>query len=58
MAKGSKKATLKKNELGVENSLVNNINARKEKGISRDKAAKTVDKKSYKKMEDGWDKKE
>ena len=48
----------KKNKLGVENSLVNNINARKKKGITRPKKKKTVDKKSYKKMEEGWDKKD
>lgn len=59
MAKAAKKKTTNsehKNKLGVENSLVNNINASKEKGISRDKSEHTVSKKSYKKMEDGWKK--
>lgn len=46
--------TKKKNKLGVKNSLVNNINARKKKGISRSKKKKTVGKKSYKKMEHNW----
>ena len=45
----------KKNKLGVKNSLVNNINARKKKGISRSKSKKTVSKKAYKKMEKGWE---
>ncbi len=44
----------KKNKLGVENSLVNNINARKKKGNSRPKSEKSVDKKEYKKMGEGW----
>lgn len=47
----------KKNKLGVKNSLVNNINARKEKGVSRPKSKSTVDKKSYDAMEDNWKKK-
>ncbi|MES2629334.1 MAG: hypothetical protein V4616_10250 [Bacteroidota bacterium] len=46
----------KKNKLGVKNSLVNNINARKEKGISRSKSEKTVDKESYDHMQDHWKK--
>jgi len=50
------KAPAKKNKLGVKNSLVNNINARKKKGISRSKSAKTVDKESYDEMEDNWEK--
>lgn len=50
-----KKATSKKNKLGVKNSLVNNINARKKKGISRSKKKKTVNKKSYKKMQHNWE---
>jgi hypothetical protein len=49
-----KKGTRSKNKLGVKNSLVNNINARKKKGTSRPKKKKTVNKKSYKKMEEGW----
>lgn len=51
----SKKA--KKNKLGVTNSLVNNINARKEKGVSRSKSKSTVSKKSYDKMENNWENK-
>jgi hypothetical protein len=35
MAKAAKKKGMKKNKPGVKNSLVNNINARKEKRISR-----------------------
>lgn len=53
MAK-AKKSPAKNNKLGVKNSLVNNINARKKKGISRPKSKKTVNKKSYDKMEEGW----
>lgn len=49
-------ATKKKNKLGVKNSLVNNINARKKKGVSRSKSKKTVDKGDYDKMEHGWKK--
>ncbi|PWV45807.1 hypothetical protein [Chitinophaga sp. S165] len=49
-----KPKTTKRNRLGVKNSLVNNINARKKKGISRSKKKKTVDKKSYEHMEEGW----
>ena len=45
-----------KNKLGVENSLVNNINARKEKGVSRTKKKSTVTKKSYNEMEHNWKK--
>ncbi|MEO5562018.1 MAG: hypothetical protein ABIR18_01260 [Chitinophagaceae bacterium] len=62
MAKAKKKAAKKrststgKNKLGVKNSLVNNINARKKKGIARSKKKKTVAKKSYKKMENNWGK--
>lgn len=52
------KRTTKKNKLGVENSLVNNINARKKKGISRSRKKSTVTKKSYKKMEDKWGEKD
>lgn len=49
-----KKKKAAKNKLGVKNSLVNNINARKKKGISRKKKKKTVSKKSYKKMQRNW----
>ena len=47
-------SSTKKNKLGVKNSLVNNINARKEKGISRKKKNSTISKDSYKEMEDNW----
>lgn len=46
-----------KNKLGVKNSLVNNINARKKKGISRSKKKSKIKKKSYERMEDNWGKK-
>jgi len=55
--KKAKKSSAKKNKLGVKNSLVNNINARKKKGISRSKKKKTVAEKSYKKMKRDWGKK-
>lgn len=54
LKKKAKKGSLKKNKLGVKNSLVNNINARKKEGISRSKKKKTVSKKSYKKMKNNW----
>ena len=44
----------KKNKLGVKNSLVNNITARKKKGISKSKKKSTVTKKAYKKMGNNW----
>lgn len=47
--------TKKKNKLGVKNSLVNNINARKKRKISRPKKKKTVSKESYKEMKKGWE---
>ena len=47
----------KKNKLGVKNSLVNNINAKKKKGTSKSKAKSTVKKKEYEKMQDHWEKK-
>ena len=57
----AKKATKKKspkksgkNKLGVKNSLVENINARKKKGVSRPKKKSTVSKKSYKDMKSNW----
>jgi hypothetical protein len=50
-----KKGTKKKNKLGVKNSLVNNINARKKKGVSRSKKKSTVARKQYKKMQDNWE---
>lgn len=54
MANAKKAATTKKNKLGVKNSLVNNINARKKKKISRPKKKSTVTKKSYRKMQTNW----
>ncbi len=56
--KAAKKPASKKNKLGVKNSLVNNINAKKKKGTSRSKKNSTVSKESYKDMQDNWDKKE
>lgn len=55
--KKAKKSSAKKNRLGVKNSLVNNINARRRKGISRSKSKKTVTKSSYKKLKNNWNKK-
>lgn len=57
MATAKKKSAAKKNKLGVKNSLVNNINAKKKTGSSKPKSKSTVTKKAYKKMEDNWDKK-
>ena len=51
-----KKGTKSKNKLGVKNSLVNNINARKKKNMSRSKKDSTIDKEQYDDMEKGWDK--
>ena len=53
--KSEKKTDTKKNKLGVKNSLVNNINAKKEKGESKSKKDSTVSKKNYDDMEEGWD---
>jgi hypothetical protein len=53
----SKKGSTKKNKLGVKNSLVNNINAKKKKGTAKPKQKSTVSKKSYKDMENNWGKK-
>jgi hypothetical protein len=50
----AKKSSSKKNKLGVKNSLVNNINARKKKSASRSKKKSTVDNKSYNKMRRNW----
>jgi hypothetical protein len=55
--KGSKKGSAQKNKLGVKNSLVNNINAKKKKGTSKTKKKSTVSKKSYDAMENNWGKK-
>ncbi len=59
MATTKKKAAKKSsggktNKLGVKNSLVNNINAKKAAGTSKSKKDSTVSKKSYHKMETGW----
>lgn len=51
----TKKRSTRKNKLGVKNSLVNNINARKKRGHSRSKKHSTVSKKSYKRMEENWE---
>lgn len=55
--KATKKSSGKTNKLGVKNSLINNINAKKKKGTSKPKSKSTVSKKSYKNMEDSWKKK-
>ena len=52
----SKKGSAKKNKLGVKNSLVNNINAKKKKGTSKTKKGSTISKKAYKNMENNWGK--
>jgi len=46
-----------KNKLGVKNSLVNNINAKKKKGTSKPKKKSSVSKKAYSDMENNWGKK-
>ncbi len=57
-ASGKKKNTTKKYKLGVKNSLVSNINARKKKGISRSKKKSTISKKNYDDMDSNWGKEE
>ena len=52
-----KRGSTKKNKLGVKNSLVNNINARKKKGKSRSKKKRTVKKKDYNRMKNNWGRK-
>lgn len=52
--KSTSKSPAKKNKLGVKNSLVNNINAHKEKGDSKSRKKSTVSKKAYQKMEQNW----
>ena len=52
--KNAKKASVKKNRLGVKNSLVNNINARKKKGTSRSKKKSTISKKNYNDLQHDW----
>lgn len=61
MAKAAKKSGRRpgawgKNKLGVKNSLVNNINARRKKGITRSKKDSTVSDKSYSNMGNNWGK--
>ena len=58
MAKATAKKAAKKNKLGVKNSLVNNINAKKKKGTSKPKSKSSVSKKNYDDMENNWEKKE
>jgi len=67
MAKATKKKTekkqpakkstsTKKNKLGVKNSLVNNINARKKKGVAKSKKNSTISEEAYDDMEHKWNK--
>ncbi|MFT3704457.1 MAG: hypothetical protein QM802_18960 [Agriterribacter sp.] len=51
----STKKSATKNKLGVKNSLVNNINARKKKGISKSKRKSTISKESYENMKNNWE---
>jgi len=44
---------MKKNKLGVVNSLVNNINAKKKAGTSKPKSKSTVSKKDFAKLKAG-----
>ena len=55
MAKAAKKSGSEKNKLGVKNSLVNNINAKKKSGTSKPKEKSSVSKKSYNDMENHWE---
>jgi hypothetical protein len=57
LKKKARKSSRKKNKLGVKNSLVNNINARRKKGRSRSKKKSTVSRKSYKELKNNWGKK-
>ena len=57
MAKAAKKASIKKNKPGVKNSLVNNINAKKKKSTSKPREKSTVSEKSYRDMENKWQRK-
>jgi hypothetical protein len=45
---------MKLNKLGVKNSLVNNINAKKKAGTSKPKSKSTVDPKQFAKLKKGW----
>ena len=55
--KAAKKSSTKTNKLGVKNSLVNNINAKKKEGTSKPKKKSTVSKENYDDMEKDWGKK-
>jgi hypothetical protein len=44
---------MKVNKLGVKNSLVNNINAKKKAGTSKTKSKSTVSAKDFKKLKTG-----
>ena len=44
----------KLNKLGVKNSLVNNINAKKKEGTSKSKSKSSISKEDYSKMKKGW----
>ena len=55
--KSKRKGTARKNKLGVKNSLVNNINAKKKKGTSRTKKKSTISKESYMELKNNWGKK-
>lgn len=56
-SKAAKKGTTKKNKLGVKNSLVNNINAKKSSGTSKTAKKSSVSKEAYDAMEKNWGKK-
>lgn len=57
MSKAAKKSgKARKNRLGVKNSLVININAKKKKGTSKSKKNSTVSKENYEDMENNWGK--
>lgn len=45
---------MKVNKLGVKNSLVNNINAKKKAGTSKPKSKSTVSKEDFAKLKKGW----
>ena len=55
--KSAKKSGSKTNKLGVKNSLINNINAKKKKDTSNPKKQSTISKKNYDDMENNWGKK-
>ena len=45
---------MKLNKLGVKNSLVANMNAKKKDGTSKPKSKSTISKEDYAKMKKGW----